>query len=198
MASIDSKLQNHYPQKTCRGLTNPLFHEGADKDRHSLDLKDTNEWKRILRFGIVGASGVAVNMGIFALGTYVLFAHMEEASRNITAGVLGVLVSILTNFLLNDAWTWRDRRKGGRAGLIRRLLMYYVVAGVAGGVQIGVMALLSIQFGLWEQAANLVGIAGGIAINFFVNNLWTFRAEKEEDQTSPARSKSELAKPGSP
>ena len=135
-----------------------------------MDLKDTNEWKRILRFGIVGASGVAVNMGIFALGTYVLFANMEEASRNITAGIFGVLVSILTNFLLNDSWTWRDRRKGGRAGLMRRLLMYYVVAGVAGGVQIGVMALLTIQFGLWEQAANLIGIGGGL--NLVMRNLF--------------------------
>jgi putative flippase GtrA len=54
---------------------------------------------------------------------------------------------------------------------------YYVVAGVAGAVQVGVMLLLSVALGLHETLANLAGISAGIAINFFVNNLWTFRAD---------------------
>ena len=65
------------------------------------------------------------------------------------------------------------------------------MAGVAGGVQIGTMLLLSATFGLWEDLANLLGITAGIALNFFVNNLWTFRADNtdsaEEDPLPEAK-----------
>lgn len=145
-----------------------------------MKLPDKQELKRIVRFGAVGASGVVVNAALFWLGVEVLFTSMPETSRRSAAGALAVGLSILTNFLLNDAWTWRDRRQGGAAGLARRLLKYYIVAGVAGAVQIGVMLLLTTTLGLWEHLANLIGIGAGIGINFFVNNLWTFRADEPE------------------
>jgi dolichol-phosphate mannosyltransferase len=135
------------------------------------------ELVRIVKFGAVGASGVLVNALLFWLGAELLFADQGEAARNGAAGALAVGLSILTNFLLNDAWTWRDRRRGGGAGFFQRLLKYYVVAGAAGGIQIGVMLALSLWLGLWEHLANLIGIGAGICINFFVNNLWTFRAD---------------------
>jgi putative flippase GtrA len=60
------------------------------------------------------------------------------------------------------------------------MLRYYVVAGIAGGVQVAVMWLLSIPAGLNEHLANLVGITAGIAINFFANNFWTFRKKSDD------------------
>jgi dolichol-phosphate mannosyltransferase len=162
------------------------MHPGEEARQAPLDigtllkLPDKQELKRIIRFGAVGASGVVVNAALFWLGVEVLFTSMSETGRHSAAGALAVGLSILTNFLLNDAWTWRDRRKGGTSGLLHRLLKYYIVAGVAGGVQIGVMLLLTTSLGLWEHLANLVGIGAGIGINFFVNNLWTFRADEPE------------------
>lgn len=132
---------------------------------------------RLLKFGVVGASGVLVNMGVFWLGTAVVFAALDESPRNVCAGVLAVAVSILTNFLLNDAWTWRDRRSAGGRTWWGRLFRYVLVAAIAGVVQVGVLWVLSIPLGIHELIANFVGIGAGVAINFVVNNVWTFRGD---------------------
>ncbi len=142
-----------------------------------MKIPSRQECLRLIRFGLVGASGVGVNMALFHLGTKLLFEAMPQVTRNALSGALAVAISILTNFLLNDAWTWRDRRRASRLGLWARMARYYVVAGVAGAVQVGVMLLLSVALGLHETLANLAGISAGIAIKFFVNNLWTFRAD---------------------
>ncbi len=61
-----------------------------------------------VKFAIVGAIGIVVNEGLLILirsmGVYYL-----------TAGAVAIEISILSNFVLNDLWTFRDRRTG-RAG----------------------------------------------------------------------------------
>ncbi len=59
---------------------------------------------RLIKFSVVGASGVAVNMGLLYALTRFMGIHY------ILSSILAIEVSILTNFILNDIWTWRDRR----------------------------------------------------------------------------------------
>ena len=67
---------------------------------------------RFVRFGLVGVSGIGVNMAVTAaaLATLPAFTHVDRFS---VAIILGIAISIFTNFLLNDRWTWGDRRKPG-------------------------------------------------------------------------------------
>lgn len=148
-------------------------------------------------------------MGLFWLGTAVLFASLPPSSRNLAAGVVAVGLSILSNFLLNDLWTWSDRRTPGPRAFLTRLLKYSLVASIAGAVQLAVMWVLSIPLALnqhvvdllnastlplqavidlnpGDHLANFIGIASGVAINFLVNNLWTFR-QRDDDapETTP-------------
>lgn len=146
--------------------------------KKSLDRKEL--W-RILKFGAVGASGVVVNEGLFILCEELLLASLSQGPRVAISSAIAVGVSILTNFLLNDAWTWRDRRSQDPGAFWRRMARYYLVAGAAGLLQIAVTVGLSLSMGLNEHLANFCGILAGVAINFFVNNLWTFRAEPERD-----------------
>ena len=118
-------------------------------------------------------------MAIFAACAEVLLTNVDTGPRNLMATSCAVIVSILTNFFLNDGWTWRDRRAQGTSMLLR-LAKYYLVAGIAGFVQIGIQYTLSITFGLNAHLANFTGIGAGIFINFFVNNLWTFRAPRAD------------------
>ena len=144
------------------------------------------EQLRFLKFCVVGFSGVAVNMGIFAICAEVLFSSMEAGARNILAASCAVAVSILTNFLLNDGWTWRDRRREGLRALATRLTKYYVVAGLAGLVQVGIQYVLSVPVGFNAHLSNFAGISAGVLINFFVNNLWTFRDDAAELEDEPS------------
>ena len=68
---------------------------------------------RLFRFGVVGFSGVFVNLAVSeALFRWALLELQPETWRLAVANALGVVVSIFTNFILNDRWTWGDRSKG--------------------------------------------------------------------------------------
>ena len=66
---------------------------------------------RVARFALVGLSGVIVNLAALHLFAGVLGIH------EVVASALAIETSIVTNFLLNDAFTFRDRRapRRGRA-----------------------------------------------------------------------------------
>lgn len=143
---------------------------------------------RFLRFCAVGASGVVVNLGVFHLARVVLAGTAQtDDARFLAANVAGFLVSVFTNFVLNDAWTWRDRRSTANQGVLARLAWFYVVASVAGAVQISVAFLSRSWLPAWlvgtllegqtDNLAVLVGIGVATVINYVVNNLWTFRSK---------------------
>ncbi len=67
-----------------------------------------NNWLQFVRFGLVGASGYAVNLAIFTLAVHPLGIGYRVAS------VLAFLVSVLNNFWWNRHWTFDGR--GGHAG----------------------------------------------------------------------------------
>lgn len=119
---------------------------------------------RLFKFAIVGASGVIVNEGLLALFT-------EYYTMPVTiAGAIAIESSIITNFLLNNFWTWRDARK---KTFIKRLVQYHSVSLIAGIVNYVILIGLSF-FGLHHLVANLIGIAVATMINFVLNNHWTF------------------------
>lgn len=142
---------------------------------------------RFLKFGLVGGSGVLVNLAVFKLVFFLLSSLALEASlRHVLANIAGVLVSIFTNFLLNDRWTWADRHKGMMRDALARLVRYYAVCSAAALVQVGVSALLFNAFfegrtlsllgvNVAPEIPVLVGIICGMAINFPLSHYWAFR-----------------------
>ena len=134
----------------------------------------SKEQRRFIKFCIVGASGVPVNLLCTWL-SYQALTVLAEAPRKGVALLLGIAISILTNFLLNDLWTWRDREKATR-GFAGRLLRFYIVSSFAALIQWGAAMGLALGLDLHLLLAQLVGIALATGINFIVNNFWTFRA----------------------
>ena len=133
------------------------------------------EFVRFLKFAAVGGSGVVVNMGVLWIATVYVFASLPHTTAVAWAGFWAIAISILTNFLLNDMWTWGDRRGAGASPFAVRLGKYVLVASIAGVVQWVVLQGL-VHVGIHYMLANFVGIAAGIAINYVANNWWTFRA----------------------
>lgn len=135
----------------------------------------SKEQRRFIKFCMVGASGVPVNLLCTWLGYHWIFSFLDETPQKAAASLFGIAVSILTNFLLNDLWTWRDRDKATR-GFVGRLLRFYVVSSLAAVLQWGGAMGLALGLGLHLLLAQLVGIALATGVNFLVNNLWTFKA----------------------
>ncbi len=129
---------------------------------------------RFLKFAVVGGAGVLVNMGVLWLFADVLLAAVVDDVRVPVANLIAIAVSIFTNFLVNDLWTWGEREKRGRLHFLERLLKYYVVASAAAGLQFGVAMLFWRGFGLYYMVATLIGIGVATVVNFFAQNRWTF------------------------
>ena len=133
---------------------------------------------RILRFCFVGGLGVGVNLVVTVLVRNLLVTVGEDLSVLNMAAFAGTVVSILTNFLLNDSWTWGDRKKGDRKGWFARLSKYYLTASAGAGIELGIFNLVVYFAGaevyLW---AKLVGIASATFINFTLMHFWVFRAQ---------------------
>ncbi|MBP7381838.1 GtrA family protein [Myxococcota bacterium] len=174
--------------------------------------RTTPEQRRLVKFLVVGGSGVPVNLLSVLVATAALPVWRFAGIRNWLAGVfsfpeltndgvrdivvylIGIVVSIFTNFLLHNYWTWGDRVKSNPGGgFVPRLAKFYLVSSVAASVQLIVSSLLSPQmrkvdlftlqiwgdYQVYHVLAPSAGILAGLAINYFVNNIWTFRKKAE-------------------
>lgn len=125
------------------------------------------KFREFIKFGLVGSSGVLVNMGMFYALTRWAGMRIEIASP------VAIETSILTNFFLNNAWTfrWRETAVPFRFRIVR----YHLVTGMSGGVNYLVLLLLVHMAGLHDLLSNLIGIVTAMFINFFLNSLWTWK-----------------------
>ena len=146
----------------------------------------SKEQRRFIKFCVVGTSGVPVNLLCTWLGYAFVFGMLDELPRKAGAYLLGIFVSIFTNFLLNDLWTWRDRQ-GTLQGFAPRLGKFYLVCSLASAIQFGTAMGLTIWLGLHYLLAQVVGIGLAMAINFLVNNAWTFRAHSPSSSRPASR-----------
>ena len=147
---------------------------------------------RLYKFASVGASGVIVNLLVFELCLFVLkYSTLSEDPRLAIANCAGIVVSILTNFILNDIWTWSDRDKGTIRDTFNRLAKYYVTASGVGLIQFAVfwlsLALLwshlelhVFNVDLGPRLAVCTGIGIAMFFNFAASHLWTFRDTNRE------------------
>ncbi len=163
---------------------------------------------RFLKFCIVGASGVVVNLGALALLADALHIHTNLSSA------LAIEISINTNFLINEIWTFRDRRNGGEGGF-RRWIQFHVVSLVGAILQLGVFVVANMcwlilmsdadtpeqyfnqgagwlesyvlqpitnppDVGYLKYLSQLFGIAAATFWNFFANFHWTWKRGQSE------------------
>jgi dolichol-phosphate mannosyltransferase len=140
---------------------------------------------RFLRFALVGASGVLVDMlTLFALSDPHMLGWGLTRSKLVAAEA-----AIINNFLWNDAWTFGDlSRSQERTGAkFVRFIKFQVVCMT--GVVINT-ALLNLQFnylGMNRYLANGIAIALVTGWNFWLNFKFGWRA------TTVAEAKETLA-----
>ena len=125
---------------------------------------------KFLKFGLVGISGIAVNMGMLWLLTELAGLYYLISS------LIAIFLSILNNFIWNDRWTWHDRRSPGFRAFWTRFLKFSLVSCVtAYGGNWGILYCLTRFLNVHYLIANLTGIAAASVLNFIFNHIWTFR-----------------------
>jgi dolichol-phosphate mannosyltransferase len=127
--------------------------------------------RRFLQFGIVGLSGVFIDLGIF----YLL---REQVGLGLTrSAILSTELAILNNFLWNDLWTFRDvsRQQRGWQRRIKRFLKFNGVCLVGLILNVLLVNLLFNLLGINEYFAKLMAIAIVTAWNFWINLKLSWR-----------------------
>lgn len=119
------------------------------------------------KFAIVGASGVVVNLGSFTL-------LLELGVNQYLASPIAIEISIISNFLLNNFWTFRWRNNPDRIRI--RGLKFNVVSLFALLVSYTTfIASAQLLPELPPQVHQAVGILPALLVNYFLNSYWTFK-----------------------
>ncbi|MBE9109328.1 glycosyltransferase [Nodosilinea sp. LEGE 07298] len=129
--------------------------------------------QRFLRFGLVGLSGVVVDMVILYL------LHSTLGLPLTRSKIVAAEVAIINNFIWNDAWTFADvsMLQRGWSARLKRFLKFNLVC--LAGLVLNVLVLnvvYNLVFGQrWAYLANLVAIAIVTFWNFWLNLKLSWR-----------------------
>lgn len=146
---------------------------------------------RFLRFGVVGFSGLFVDIVVFYLLRELLALPLYLSTA------LSIEMAIINNFFWNDAWTFADlaQRQKGWLARLNRFGKFNLVCLVGAFLQVGVMALIlaipavgqipawisQLAAGAWtnnadEYFAKVAAIALVTLWNFWINLKLSWRS----------------------
>jgi dolichol-phosphate mannosyltransferase len=129
----------------------------------------TGELGMLIKFMLVGLSGVIVNEGVY----WLLTRFGGLAAYDWLAVIIGIEVSIITNFILNDTFTFAKRRAG--KSFMGRLLRFNLICLAGAAIQWGLFMLFTRLFGVYDLLSNFIGIVVAFLWNYSVNRNWTWR-----------------------
>jgi putative flippase GtrA len=124
--------------------------------------------RQFVKFGIVGFSGLLVNLIIFTLLQKLDPLHQEALHYDVLYSV-AFLAGGVSNYWLNRVWTFRSSGHAVREGA--QFLTVSIIALITGLL---VSTAVAPWFGHGHRTWFLATVAG-IFVNFFVNKYWTFR-----------------------
>ncbi|ACY13062.1 GtrA family protein [Haliangium ochraceum DSM 14365] len=161
--------------------------------------------RRFLKFAIVGASGVLVNLGCLAL--------LRALSVQINlASAIAIELSLLSNFAVNYLWTFRDVS----GGWLRQALRFHLVCLGGAVFQFSSFVIMNVvwmlllwsgdarteyfagadtmferwlwrplmsppEVGAWVFLSQLIGIGCGMVWNYLLNFYWTWSVHKRAE-----------------
>jgi dolichol-phosphate mannosyltransferase len=125
---------------------------------------------RFFRFGLVGFSGVFVDLGVFYL------LRSQDVGLTSSAAISGEL-AIINNFLWNDFWTFGDisSLQPGKRQRLKRLLKFNIICLAGLALNVLIVNFFFNFLGINEYVAKLIAIAAVTVWNFWLNLKLSWR-----------------------
>lgn len=124
--------------------------------------------RQFVKFGVVGLSGLVVNLVVFTVLQRLDPEHSQTFHYN-SLFTIGFLAGGVSNYYLNRIWTFRSTGHALHEGA--KFLSVSLLALLFG---IALNLLLHPYFGNGHKMW-FVATVGGIFVNFFLNKYWTFK-----------------------
>jgi len=127
-------------------------------------LRRPANWIQLAQFGVVGASGYLVNLGVYTL------LLKRAGVHYIAAATISFVIAASWNYWWNRHWTFREQR----GHFAYQGMRFFTVAGLVYGANLLVLTLL-VSLGVGKIVAQAVAIILVTPLNFLGNKLWSFR-----------------------
>jgi dolichol-phosphate mannosyltransferase len=157
--------------------------------KHLLDARFGN-YSRLVQFCMVGASGMVVDLSLYAILQWLL-SFTWLAARNSAlfgctwqlalAAALAIAIALVWNFSLNRRLTFNDARKGS---LFRQFFTYALSNALAIALSFSVRLYLPSRVGFFARhrlAAAVVGIVAATGLSFSMSR-WLVFARRPDPQ----------------
>ena len=130
----------------------------------------------ILKFALVGASGVGVN-----LITLILFKNLAAAlfagAGALFANAIALELSLANNFVWNDRFTFKSSNPSPSHARLYRFVKYNLVSLFSFGVNELVFYLAYTKSGIYYVTSDLLAIAVAFVINYIGSSKWAWARE---------------------
>lgn len=152
------------------GITFPFF-------------KATRKAKTLIKFAVVGFTGTVID---FAFYKYFIW---EFGLPPATSKGFSTEIAIMSNFVLNNAWTFKNRKTG--KNIYQRFISFQLVSLVGLGIAVALVKGLDLVFGngfidvgfrriAYNNFYFFATIPPVMAWNFVVNHFFTWKHEEEK------------------
>ena len=132
---------------------------------HRFDRPDVG---RLWRFFVVGVLAAGLQSAL--LWTFVEVGDLYY----VLAAVVAIEITILSQYVLNNAWTFDDRSNDGTRAFLGGLLRTNVVRGTAIPIQTGLLFVFVDALGVMYLVANVVAIFLSGFYRYFLDARWTW------------------------
>jgi putative flippase GtrA len=136
---------------------------GMSPARVRAGLRKRSNWEQLAKFCVVGVTGYAVNLVVFASLVQGFSFHY------IPAAMASFLVAVTNNYLWNRLWTFRHQRGDVGAQGAR----FFIVSTLALAANLVILELL-VSLTDRPVFAQAIAIVLVTPVNFVGNKLWSF------------------------
>ena len=151
-----------YPQVTMES-SQATIETGFSPARVRAGLRKRKNWEQLAKFCVVGITGYAVNLVVFASLVQGFSFHY------IPAAMASFLVAVTNNYLWNRLWTFRHQRGDVGAQGAR----FFIVSTLALAANLVILELL-VSLTDRPVLAQAIAIVLVTPVNFVGNKLWSF------------------------
>jgi dolichol-phosphate mannosyltransferase len=123
---------------------------------------------RFVKYGFVGLSGVVVNLGTLALSKNLLGLSVSAATG------VGIELSLVSNFVLNNLWTFSDAKLSGIKSILSGLLRFHLICLTGALINFAVATYLRVKGFSNGYFGDFFGILVATVWNYLINTKFTW------------------------
>ena len=178
--SFQSSLVCELIRNGAKPIEVPIIFRDRVTGQSKLALKDQIEFlvnvtkitfrysEDFIKYCLVGLVGVVVNLGAYLLLNRYFQIPLQVAS------LIAIEASIVSNFLFNNYWTFKQRAK--KLSMFRRLVNFHIAAGISGILFYYLFfLLLTSVLEINDVLSIICATTTGTISNYTINSYWTWR-----------------------